>query len=419
MRNERFSEHELDLLTAGVDGELPRRDAAELRALLKSRPDAVSLFQQFKSDASSLRELPKPAAPKGMASAILARLPVTAPTRPTSDRRRVWLPAAVAACLLFTVCSGSYLFFNVRGQRAVAQGVRDQLPALAPNVAATEPDQDSVVLAKAKPGPRVPQQNGKPGPEAQPLDTNSLAQTPKAPELAPAPRAVPVDALGAGILDHIKPLISAEIHLNAMFDAADFGTKDVQASLLKELNRDPAFRLDLFGKTPAAGYDALQKAAKAVGIAVMVDAKTQDLLNRKVPVNLAMYTEALTPAEVAALLAELAKQVKATNPHAIGRTHLIPAGAVEARDARELLGVDLQLLKTPRVGQANDPKPLSADTLTKVTGAVKKNDKPALVLAYLPSQMRTPPSQSKEINDFLNRKGDRRPGTVAMLFVVR
>jgi hypothetical protein len=81
----------------------------------------------------------------------------------------------------------------------------------------------------------------------------------------------------------------------------------------------------------------------------------------------------------------------------------------------------LHLLKTPRVGQAptGDPKPLSADTLNKVTSAVKKNDKPAIMLAYLPTQLRTPALQSKEVKDYLVRKGDRKPGTIAMLFVLR
>jgi hypothetical protein len=88
---------------------------------------------------------------------------------------------------------------------------------------------------------------------------------------------------------------------------------------------------------------------------------------------------------------------------------------VENREAKDLFGVDLL---TPKSAKPADPKPLSADTLGKVTSAVKK-DKPALAVAYLPAGMRTPAPQSKEARDFVARKGDRKPGTVAMVFVVR
>jgi len=418
MRYDRFNESELELLTAGVDGELSRRETAELRELLANRPEAVALFAELQRDAAGVRDLSKAIAPENLASAILSQLPIIVPStlkRYTPNRRSAWMPTAIVASVLFTVSSGSYLFFNVQEQRAVAKGIREQLPFVPPNVPADEPDHDSIVVAKAKPGPRPPQISGKPGPETERPFAENLAQTPNV-ETAPLPRLAGGDLVGAGILDHIKPLIGAEIRLNPIIDAAEFGAMDIQAFLIKELQRDPAFRLDLFSRSPASGLEALQRAAKSAGLAITIDARTQDLLNRKVSVAVALYTEALTPAEIAALLAELAKQLKNTSPVPIGNTHLVPAGAVETREIREIFGVDLNPAK---VAKATDPKPLSADTLNKVTSAVKKNDKPAIVSVYLPSQMRTPQAQSKEVKDYLARKADRKPGTVAMLFVVR
>jgi hypothetical protein len=416
MRNEPLNERELELLTAGVDGELGRRDASELRDLLARRADATALYEQLRADAAGVRRLPKPDAPKHLLTDILARLPIATP-RPTKyapRRRPAWMPAAIAASVLFTVSSASYLFFNVQEQRALAKGIREQLPYVPSNVPAHEPDHDSVVVAKAKPGPRLPKQNGKPGPDAELPFAENVAQLPQPRETAPAPRPSN-DLIGAGILDHVKPLIRTEIRLNPILEAGELGAMDIQALLLKELQREPAHRLDLFTKNSAAGWDTFNKAAKAVGLTIAVDARTQDLLNRKVPVAVAVYTEALTPSEVVALLAELAKQVKSSSPAAIGNTHLIPTGNVENREAKDLFGVDLL---TPKSAKPADPKPLSADTLGKVTSAVKK-DKPALAVAYLPAGMRTPAPQSKEARDFVARKGDRKPGTVAMVFVVR
>jgi hypothetical protein len=417
MRNEPLNERELELLTAGVDGELNRREAAELRGLLERRADAATLFEQLRADAARFRNLSVPSAPKSLASNILARLPVASP-RPAKyapRRRPSWMPAAIAASVLFTVSSASYLYFNVQEERAEAKGIREQLPFVPPNVPATEPDPNSVVLAKAKPGPRLPKQYGKPGPDAELPFPENIAKAPATPETAPLPRPAGNDLIGAGILDHVKPLIRTEIRLNPILDAGELGAMDIQSMLLKELQREPAHRLDLFTKNSAAGWDTFQKAAKAVGLSIAVDARTQDLLNRKVPVAVAVYTEALTPAEVAALLAELSKLVKAASPPAIGGTHLIPAGSVENREAKELFGIELLPAKSAKPA---DPKPLSADTLGKVASAVKK-DRPALATAYLPAGMQTPATQSKEAKDFAARKGDRKPGTVAMVFVVR
>lgn len=401
---------ELALLTAAVDGELSRAEKDRLRMLLAARKEAAALYQHLRNDAARIRKVPA-APPRSVANTVMARLPVVVVphSRTLGSRSGRWLPVALAASVLFTTAMASYWFLDAEGHKAEAAAVREQLPAVPAHVAADVPDPESVAVAYAKPSVDLQSGIHKPAPQPNPVEIA------KAPEVAPLPRSADGDVLGARIILPTLPLVGITARLNPIFDGQNLGALDVQNEILAQFKNDSAVRLDLFGKS---AYDVFAKAAKQQGIALSVDARAQEQIARKVPFTLAVYTEALTPAEAAALLAEMGKNA---GNGAVGRVHVIPASAVEAKETKDLFGADLQLLKAPaKPSAAVDPKkPISSDTLSRVTGAVAKAEKTAIALAYAPSANRTPPSQSKEIKDYLAKKGPRRPDTVALLFVFR
>ncbi|HEX4608657.1 MAG TPA: hypothetical protein VH092_10675, partial [Urbifossiella sp.] len=56
-------------------------------------------------------------------------------------------------------------------------------------------------------------------------------------------------------------------------------------------------------------------------------------------------------------------------------------------------------------------------TLTDPTG--KGGEKSAVLTTFAPAGARTPPAASREIHQFFDRRGDRRPTAVPVLIVVR
>ncbi len=408
---------ELELLTAAVDGALTPAQSRNFRSLLAAKPEATALFRALQTDAAKVRAAVPPPIPASQVAAVLARIGSKArprPARMAPSRRGLLLQYAVAASVFFTLCSASFWVFTARDRHARDRVQIDRLPVLEPTSDA--PEQNSVAVAqsipKAKPTPPVELVDPFPKPDV-------VAIKPVEIELAPSPRSAIGDVVGSGIIENPKPLTEVRLRLPFLFEASDFDTLDVQARLKLDLVQDPAYRLDLFTKNPVAALELLQSAAKQAGVNVSMDAKTQELLNRKVPVSVAFYLEGLTVAELGQLFSALGKQLQtAPKPMPLGKAHLLPVGSTDLRDLKELFGVDLAPSRLPRNG--GEPKSISADTLGKVTNSVKKvGDKAGIVVAYQPVNARTPPAQSKEIKGFLDKRGERKPGTVPLLIVLR
>jgi hypothetical protein len=152
---------------------------------------------------------------------------------------------------------------------------------------------------------------------------------------------------------------------------------------------------------------------------VFVDAATADRMRKPLGLTYAVYLENLTPDELAALFAALSTQVNA-NPKpdtVLGAAHFIPATATETKDVRELIGTDLTVTKAG--AKADEPKPISSGTLPMVTAAVKKSEKAGVVFTFLPANARVGANKSNEVKQFLDKRGDRKPGTVPVLVVIR
>ena len=405
---------ELELLTAAVDRELPPGRASAFQKLLNAKSEAAELFRAFEADSGKLRDALPRAIPASQVSAVLARIrPTASPRRATPGRRSILLQYATAAAVFFTVCSATFWYFTAqdRAERDKAQKLR------LPHMDSELPIPEQFAIA---PNPtKDPDGRGALNPE-DPIPHEAIVLAPAETELAPAPRSAIGDVVGSGIIENPKPLAEIRLRLPFLAEAVDFNAFDVQMQLAKELGLDPAFRLDLFSKNPAAALELLQAMAKQAGVSVTVDAKMQDLWAKKVPVAVAFYLEGLTPVELTELLGTVGKQLQTNlKSPSIGMAHLLPLGATDLRDLKETLGVDLSPTRA-KAANTGEPKPISADTLAKVTGAVKKTgDKAGIVVAFLPPNLRSVAAQSKEIKAFFDKRGDRKPGTTPLLMILR
>jgi hypothetical protein len=410
------------ILTVAVDGELSPDQTVAFQNLLAQRPEAVLLWEQLKADAERLKALPRHPAPAELTRAVMARIMTR--TTPLSRGRRLaaWLPYALAASVLIGVAAGSYWFFRIPVESDLAltnsrpTHPGDPAPfspltfakksqASHPEAKAA-PDLETVAMTKEETGIRGTVVESLPPPR-----TVVVPETPTLPGVFGSPSA------------EAKSIIEVNLKLPVIWNAMEWNENDAMSRLVKELGRDAAFRIDLFSKNPTAAIEQLQAAARAAKVNLFVEGTAAELLKRPNGIPLAVHFENLTAAELTALLAAVAQQVH-TQPKPetiLGSAHLFATTAVEQKDVKDLVGVELLAPKVTK--SEDDPKSVSADTLPKIAAAVKKPDeKTAVVFPYLPPNvpsLRANVAKSAEVKQFLEKRGDRKPGTVPLLIVVR
>ena len=410
----------LPLLTAAVDGELTPAEAATVRALLAGSPEARATYRKLRADCQRLRQLAPATPPADLHARIMARLPARPPVppeivRPTPlPRRGSLVPVGVAASVLLALSGGSFWFFVNQphagpgaNPAAVAHANRNRdadLARLLPRDTAPPPSAPAVAGPTADPGPVA-------------------VEMPSPPELAPAPRAVTRDVLTFPPLPDVGKLELARVRVPFLATVAEFDREDVQQQFVAELGHDPAFRIDLFARDPARGAELLQAAAKGVGLTVHADKLTAERVQRKQAAAYLFYTDSLSATDLRDLLARLAEADAKTPQRTFDSVHATPATQADQRELREVLGTDPGLWKRPGV-TAGEPKSVSSGTAERVAQALtdpagKGGGKSALLMTFAPNQVRTPPAVSRELRQFLDRRGDRRPTAVPVLVVIR
>lgn len=416
---------QLHLLTAAMDGEFTPADERCVRHLLAVSAEARELFARLQADRGRLRNLPPAAPPTDLHTRIMARLPKTVPTAPTPVttlapnpvpfRRRASLsPLAVAASLLLALAGSSFWYFTRGDQTNPGDGT---LTARTDRAAEDVLPRDNAAL------PSVPRAVE---PRAVP---NTLAQIPlppmgpDKPDTIPAPRPLVKDVnafppLPPVTFDHVR------VRVPFLTAVADLDRDDVRQRLADELSREPAVRIDLFVTDAARGAALFQAACKTDGVAMMADALTQERIKRKQATAYAVYAESLTPAELRDLLVRLSAADGKTSQRLFDTLHLTAVQPADQRELKDLLGTDPGLGKRPAVGDKTEPKPISAgtgDQLTKsLTGsAPKPGGKRAFLTTFTPAAFRTHPSMSKELKEYLARRGERSVSAVPVLIVIR
>ncbi len=418
-----LSEHEKNLIAAAVGGELSAEEERACSALLARSPAAIELHAAMVNDRERLAALPRRPAPQDLATAIFAAIQRDCPTVPAKSsrysKRSKWIPAAMAASFFIAVSSGTYWF--VAGSQSprmvnkqLQQLPKDNLvlvPQANPNQVAVLPGSPAVELPIAPSAPEAP---------TIPSTSVTANQTPDATK----PKEPPLDPnriLAAPVGNDVKAFDRVELKLPLLIPFTDLATEESQAALQANLARDPATRVDLFAKDTAKAAEALVAAGKKLNLNIQIETVASERMKRKMPSAWWIYTEALTPQEIAKWLGETAAvEAALTSPSekTFGNLHAVAAGNLEQKDSLSLAGVDLGIgKKTPPTSNAH----ISSKTIDQVTGSLQKAEtpKPGILLTYLPPLVRVHPLLSKDIKQYHELRKDRKPGTVPLVIVVR
>ncbi|MFY7953209.1 MAG: anti-sigma factor family protein [Armatimonadaceae bacterium] len=408
-----LTESEQLLIAAAVDGVLTPAEVTALDRLLASKPEAGRLFGQLKAQTARLAALPKRPAPKTLAAGVMARVRPITPARQLV-RGRSWLPVAVAASLFVAVTAGSFLFFRGNSPQ-IDQAQRDRLPPVGQVTVATNVSTDEPV-AFVKGG------TGEDGLSKPAGDDGAIAKLPPqadAPPVLVVQAAKPrtpeeIELLASALMIESKPLKQIDPALPLLFNALDLNQPDPQARLKNELAYDAGFRLNLFSKNTSAAVEQLQAAGKSLGVSVTVDGNTAERLKKPNALPYAVYVDCLTADELAAFFATLAKQTaEQSRPETVlGTAHFVPADVTEQKDLKELIGLDW-----PVKPKAADSKGVSDGTLKEVVASVKKSGEKSAVLVTYANRLNA--AKSPEVRSYLDRRGERKGGTVPVLIVVR
>lgn len=454
---------QLELITAAVDGELSATEARAFQRLLESSAEARALYTKLQNDSARVRRMPQVPAPADLTAKILARIAATTPAprprtarpAPTAPRPQpltqpahpakpapahrfpTWVPVAIAASLLLCVTAGSFAFFNnqTSAKNAVAKNPwSNALPA--PQEAPT-----------AIPAPNTPPPPEQPRPDPVSVAKNDVSPVPPLPmpkvvsppavALAPEPRPVVPDLLGHQLFPKLPNFDLIQVRFPFLRTVAELDREDIRQELLDELGHDPAYRFDLFVRDTARGVDVFQHAAKATGLTVFADAATLDKLKKKQAHAVVIYTEALSAAELAALFARVGTEDAKYSPRVCDSLHATPIVRSDENELKAILGRDVGLYKRPvgsggtgsngaGQGRERGDRPVSAGTIDSVTKALtsppaKPGEKPAVLMTWqtVPGVARTVPAMSAELKQYLTKRGDRKPGVVPAIIVIR
>jgi hypothetical protein len=314
-------------------------------------------------------------------------------TQPGRKPRRSLLHYAIAASVAAAVCAGAIWTMQATERRALVLAQAQALP-LIDDAAEPPPEEPRVVVSRIQP-------------DETPIDPPEEKAT--VTELAPTPRQVvepPRTVLGAPPLPPFK-LETVLVRLPMVASMKDLKDSNVKKQLTMELSRGPQARVDLFCSDPLKAAEVLIATGRAVGVNVMLEANAQDRLRRRTPTTWFVYTESLTPEEATKWFAKLA-----ANDSIFQSLHVPVLAAQDQKDLKDLLGVETKKLAS------NAAKPVTADTINQLSMSLQK-DKSAILVSYLPPSARVNPSQSKDVKLWLDRRGEKKPGAVGLLIVVR
>lgn len=430
-----------ELIAAAVDGELSATEARAFRQLLSASAEARALYAKLKADGARLRALARPAPAIDLRAKIMARIaaitpaptkskpaaqPVypAQPAQPVPTRRGApaWVPVAVAAGVMLCITAGSFAFFSNQHSPPKATTAKNPWSnALPPTQSAP-----TFVPSPTAPSPR----------DLAPPDANAVAHidvtpvpalpvpkvvTPGTVAVAPEPRVIEPDLIGARPLPPLPPFNFVEVRVPFLRTVAELEREDRRQELTDELRRDSAYRFDLFVRDTARGIEVFQNAAKVAGLTTFTDATALDRLKKKQVSSVVIYTESLTAAELAALFSQVSIEDAKFSPRICDSLHAAPVGRTDELELKATLGFDAGLFKRPTSGTPRtSDKPVSASTINDVVKSVTNTgDKTAVLLAWHPANARTNPSMSAELKQFHSKRGDRKPAAIPAIIVIR
>ncbi len=426
-----------ELLTAYVDGELSARQRRHALRLLRRSAEARRLLQRLQSDSDALISLPKVRPDRDLTMPVLQKIAAGQPRTLRPARRLAvpraypaWVGAAAAALVLGLIGTASYCFFSATQHRDGGPAVvRNQTnpPPDVPNVQ-PPPAGDSHDVALPNPNP---EHKSDPVPPVRPPSTD-VAQHPMT-DPDPTPMPVPPkddSALTApGIQDFPDLKDIPKTDFLSTFKLRDLDDKKLAAALSKD-----ALHVEMPVADAHRALERLEGVLKAHHVDLLIDASAESQGKgpfARLPANYVLYTEDLTPDELAPLLQQLGAEDKkaAEKKPAEGAFDALVVHPMSENDhkvLKKLMGVDPTQVAPPKETAGVDPrKPLADQTGAQVAatlgqgkpGAKAANEHPMLVL---PDGPFLPKHDSAEVTaaSSTSRK-PLRTGAVPVLLVLR
>jgi hypothetical protein len=435
-----LSQHDRELLTAFVDGEVSNDQHQKLTDLLRQSAEARDLLRALEQDARSLRQLPQLRVPTDLSASVLMEIvrrrlvPAPAPTLPPVRLPQPGVPAwaalTIAAGLLLSVGVASYLFFRENttppGNPVVVQSHTgtsdpDKGPSNVP------PPGPVVVLPDKTPEPdRIPE-------KPDPVTPDPIVGVPTPdPDTAPEHDPTPVRPSGpvfTGPSGERYEMRQADIFPPAIFRVLDLDQPASRQALVADLKKANAFRMELPCKDGNKATERLQAVLKERKVSLTVDPVAQSRLTKtQWKTSYLLLVDNVLPEELADLVARFAaadhkiEPKKPAEPQ-LNRLVLTRWTRMDQKDLADHLGADPgspPALKVPGPLGTDIHRPLSDQTAEQVGKALDGNkahpECQALLVAYTGSRILTP---SAEVKRFLEARKQPRPGAVQVLLVLR
>lgn len=407
------------LLSAYVDGELSARERRAVSRLLRKSAEARAMLHQMKQDSMVLRKLPRKKTQLDLSGSVMGTIslrnlqlpkienPVPLSPRGSASRRRpLWLKVSAAALLLCAVGLASYFVVSLVLDGPGAQNTGPH---------STNPDD-----------PRRGHGQGLPD---VPPPVITVLHEPENSTPAKDGSDRKDERLTLGLL---KPpaFVTPVPRLMQILTLRDLEQTARLNQLTEELSQDDASRLDLFCLTDTSrALDRVQAVFKANNVTLRIDPYAQARMKQKLKTNLAIYSEELSPEELAAILQQLAADDKKPGH---GNFDKLTVNPTTPADLARALGGEADFFQQPeRTG------PLGVDLTQDVSSKTGSHIVQALTgkgtrrpTANMPPDPNTPrqavlvPYSAKpeglfqEIRNLVDSRKGWRPGAVQVLWVL-
>jgi hypothetical protein len=426
------------ILTAYVDGELSSRQQEAVLELVRQSPEARALLRQLQEDAGQIRDLPAHKLEPEFTERVLGQLS-RGPVRPVIryDHPAVGTPLhigiglATAASLLLVVGLGSYYFLKIGQVQPAAQ------PELAETLPSDRANPNGVPSNDPKEKANGPAPSVDPGPTPSPAPSTAKLVDRTPPKPAPSPSNAP----GSDLTNpNVKPELITPVDIQVPFTLLPRElTQDKVDSLLKQLQKRRAQRLEFQCRQTALGVSAVQAALEAQGVRVLLD-RTANMeleaakLGLPSKMDYAIYAEDVSAEEIVKIVQDIAaNDRKGPSRHGgsrlFGGLSVNPPTDQEVKDLTKLLGFNPLKPDLDKSAKPDPRKPLADATANQVLDILKGRGKsrPEAGRAAMPDRLavvlactsRTPPSDSKEIQLFRNHRKELKDGRLQVLLLVR
>jgi hypothetical protein len=429
--------HLQELLTAAVDGEMTGAEQRLVDKLLRDSEEARQFHTRLQSDAARLRGLPAAAPSDDLAANVMnliderCLLPTPLPMQRRKQTRNLqrllpWFSVATAAGVIIAVSVFSY-YYIAAGQKQLAKKQGDE--KVEQQALAKDPAQPKHV-ASAPRQQRAPETVDV-GPKTVKIDANPTVvamEAPKSELLTVAPQVVGLEnSLATPAQPEMEPFKIYQFHLPLVLPLRDLDEAYPKKRLREELRKDEVVRVDLFCKDGARAADLLLTALRSRGHQTLIDSMANDRIKKKMKSDFVFYTESMNADEIAKLLEQLGADDKKAETKKAGDGQfdnfvLAPFAAADLSELAKLIGVPPSQLKLPKLKTADATKSLESITANQLAtnlpkSASRGNEKMTLVLPFGVNNHF--PQNSKDIKNFLEKRGDRKTGAVPMMLILR